>query len=379
MCRVFSDRSAISRRPNQLATAVAAAREDGRPLLDLTLSNPTVAGLPYPDAMLTALAAPAGRIYAPAPFGLPEARDAVGAELGVDPGHVVLTASTSEAYGLLFRLLCDPGDNALAPQPSYPLFDHLARLDAVTLRPYRLAWDGAWYVDRATLAPDARTRLVLAVNPNNPTGSYLDDDDLAALAAVGLPIVSDEVFSAYPLASAPHPSALSVADRTLVFRLGGLSKRAGLPQLKVGWIVVEGPAPWRDEALARLEVIADAYLSVATPTQHALPALLAAGRDVRNAILARTRENLATLRAAISPSSAATLLTPQGGWYAVLRVPTVRTEDEWVLALLARGVLVHPGWLFDFAHEAFLVLSLLPEPGVFADAVARLLTEVDAA
>jgi alanine-synthesizing transaminase len=363
---MLSLRSNFDLAPNALSVALARARAEGRIVLDLTESNPTHAGIPYDErAILEALSGRAALAYEPAPFGLPHARDAVARELGVDPARVVLTASTSEAYSFLFKLLCDPGDEVLVPRPSYPLFDHLARLEGVAPSPYRLAYDGAWHVDLDSLrrrAARAWARAVVVVAPNNPTGSYLSRAELAAIAELGLPIVSDEVFARYPLreGAARATTAIDARGAPLVFSLGGLSKLAALPQMKLGWIVVGGDDATRvTQALSRLEVIADAFLSVGAPVQHALPALLASRGVAEGAIVARTRRNLAALRAAVAGSTV-TLLDVEGGWYATLRLPGTRTEEEWVRALLdADGVYVHPGHFFDFESEPHVVVSLL--------------------
>ncbi|HEX8792666.1 MAG TPA: pyridoxal phosphate-dependent aminotransferase [Polyangiaceae bacterium] len=375
-----SSRSSFDLAPNRLSLALGRAREEARPILDLTESNPTRAGLPYPrTAILDALASPDALLYEPAAFGLPSAREAVGRELGMDPARVVLTASTSEVYAFLFKLLCDPGDEVLVPVPSYPLFEHLARLEAVRAVPYRLAYDGAWHVDVDSLrdAVTARTRAVVTVSPNNPTGSYLKRDELAVLAALGLPIVSDEVFTSYPLREDPARASTALEARgPLVFALGGLSKLAALPQMKLAWIAVGGDPPDVSDALGRLEVVADAFLSVGAPVQHALPDLLASRASTEGAIRSRTRANLALLRSRIAGTSA-TLLDVEGGWYATLRVPATRSEESWVLALLEEdGVYVHPGHFFDFEREAYLVLSLLTPEATFGEGVARIVTRL---
>ncbi len=365
---MFSRRSAFVRVPNVLARAVASARERGQPLIDLTVSNPTTAGLPYEAArILAALAAPGALSYEPLPFGLDSARSAVQRELARDgieisPERVVLTASTSEAYTFAFQLLCDPGDAVLVPAPSYPLLEHLAALSSVRLEPYQLAYDGAWHVDLPSLrrAFTAQARAVFVVSPNNPTGSYLKRNELEAIADLGLPVVSDEVFARYPLTEDGQRvrSALDT-DRTLVLALGGLSKLAALPQLKLGWMLLGGPAGAVDEALARLELIADSYLSVAAPVQHALPELLDATRSTVAAVKARTRENLGLLRAELQDSPVS-LLHVEGGWYAVLRLPRVKSEEAWGTELVEHaGVLVQPGWFFDFPDEPYAVVSLL--------------------
>ena len=375
-----SSRSSFDLAPNRLALALARARQEERAILDLTESNPTRAGLPYARAtILEALASPDALLYEPSPFGLWSAREVVARELEVDPARVLLTASTSEAYGFLFKLLCDPGDEVLVPVPSYPLFEHLARLEAVRAVPYRLAYDGRWHVDVDSLrsAVGPRTRAVVTVSPNNPTGSYLKHAELAALASLGLPIVSDEVFASYPLRDDPTRATTALeAQGTLVFSLSGLSKLAALPQMKLAWIVVGGDAPDVTDALARLEVLADAYLSVGTPVQHALPHLLASRVPAESAIQARTRTNLELLRSRVS-GTAGTLLDVEGGWYATLRVPATRSEEAWALELLEEdGVHVHPGHFFDFEHEAYLVLSLLTPEAIFAEGVGRVVTRL---
>jgi len=391
MAAMFSTRVPDDRAPTRLARALAGARRRGD-LIDLTLSNPTRAGIPYPARLLDALADPASLTYRPEPFGLDTARDAVAATyaargVAVNREQIVLTASTSEAYSILFKLLCDPDRSAVTtPVPSYPLFDHLARLDGVAQHRYALAFHGAWTIDLASLdrAWTRDTRAVLAVSPNNPTGSALhagDADELTArCAARGAALVVDEVFHDYPLGDAlDEPSAL-VAPPCLVARLGGLSKSIGLPQVKLGWIALDGPADLLGEALDRLELIADTYLSVSTPVQVAAPALLTAGAAVRGAIRDRVRANYASLQCRAAAVSSVTALPADGGWSAVLRVPATHSEEDLAIALAAEdGVAVHPGYFFDFPHEAYLVVSLLPEPETFARGVARILERVDAA
>ena len=385
MPAMFSRRTGFDRTPNAWAEALDRARGDvklepGRPLLDLTASNPTTAGVPYDEVEIaSALASPGALTYEPAPFGLPSAREVVGRELGIDASRVALTASTSEAYAVLFKLLCDPGDEALVPQPSYPLFDHLARLEGVKLVPYRLAYDGRWHVDLDSVrrAVGPRTRAVLVVSPNNPTGSYLKRDELTALEALGLPIVSDEVFASYPLASdAARASTALEAKSALVFALGGLSKLAALPQMKLGWIALGGPEAAVAEALGRLEIVLDAFLSVGAPVQHALPRLLRARARTHDAVRARIGENLERLRHALA-GSAANVLDVEGGWYAVVRLPATTSEEAWVLGLLTEDrLLVQPGHFFDFTSEPYVVLSLLTPEGMFAEGVARLAASV---
>jgi hypothetical protein len=372
---MFSTRASLDLSPNPLAMALARARAEGRPILDLTESNPTRAGVAYDAAaIIGALASSASLRYEPSPFGLPSAREAIARDhaargVSIDPSRVVLTASTSEAYGFLFKLLADPGDDVLVPSPSYPLFEHLARLESVRALPYRLAYDGAWHVDLPSVraALTSRTRAIVAVSPNNPTGTYLKRDELAALASLGLPIVSDEVFAEFPLREDPRraPSALDASDASLVFALGGLSKAAALPQAKLAWMLVGGPSRAVEGALARLELIADAFLSVGTQVQHAVPGLLASRERAAGFLRDRCRANLAQVRAALEGGAASTL-DVEGGWYVTLRLPGTQSEEAWVLSLLdEEGVYLHPGYFFDFDGAAHAVVSLIaPEDAV---------------
>jgi alanine-synthesizing transaminase len=384
---MFSPRVPRDLSPNRLTRAVVRARAAGRVPIDLTTSNPTTAGIEYPARLLEPLSDPRGCSYAPHPRGLRAARDAVAADyarrgITVASDRIVLTASTSEAYSWLFKLLCAPGDGVMTPAPSYPLFDHLARLDGVETVPYRLEYHGRWAVDEASVEQgwSDRIRAVMAVSPNNPTGSVLSAGERAwldrACATRDTALILDEVFADYPLDDG-SPGGLRYecgAADALTFLLGGLSKSAGLPQAKLGWIAVVGPAGRVDEALERLEYVADTYLSVSTPVQIAAPDLIAAGAAVRARILDRVRSNYAHLEAAAAAHPAVSLLRADAGWSAVLRIPATRSEEDVVLDLLERdGVLVHPGFFFDFPHEAFIVLSLLPEPEVFDAGVAKVL------
>ncbi|HXX69323.1 MAG TPA: pyridoxal phosphate-dependent aminotransferase [Polyangiaceae bacterium] len=383
---MYSLRSHFDLTPNRIAQAIASVRKAGRPLLDLTESNPTKAAIPCDGpAVLAALAAPASLVYEPSALGTMGAREAVASYLAaegipIEPAHIALTTSTSEAYAFAFKLLCDPGDEVLVPQPSYPLFEHLAALECVRPVGYRLAYDGAWHIDLPSLrsALSERSRAIVCVNPNNPTGSYVKAAELAALASLGLPIVSDEVFAPYALRDDPTRarSAIAAPGAPLVLALGGLSKSAALPQMKLGWMALSGEPARVDEALDRLELIADAFLSVGAPVQHALPALFAAGSISRQAIRARTRANVNWLAAAVL-GSPASLLDVEGGWYAVLRIPGTRSEEEWVSAFVTDdGVLVHPGHFFDFESEAYVVMSLLtPEP-ILREGCARILARI---
>jgi alanine-synthesizing transaminase len=379
---MFSSRLPARLRPSVFSQAVSRARAAGTVRFDLTETNPTVVGLQYPAAVTAAFAGPAAAPYEPAALGMEAARRAVAIAYGsraLDPSRIMLTASTSEAYSFLFKLLCNPGDEVLVPQPSYPLFDLLTALDGVRPSPYRLDAAGGWCLDRASLehAVSASTRAVLVVSPNNPTGSMLrrgDREWLVTFArAKGLALISDEVFADYPLAPRPDATTLLGEERVLTFTLGGLSKSAGLPQMKLAWTVVSGPDDLVASALERLEVVADSYLSVSTPVQVATPALLEAGLGIRAAIHARIGQNLETLRQVVRCAPALTLHEPDGGWSVVVRVPAILSEEQWVLHLVeAYGVLVHPGFFFDFDTGVHLVISLLPLPDVFETGVLRI-------
>jgi alanine-synthesizing transaminase len=379
---MFSSRLPRSLAENRISQALAAAR---RPLFDLTESNPTAVGLALDDrGVLEALADPRSLTYTPTPHGLREARVAVAAWYArhgatVDADRIFLTASTSEAYALLFKLLCDPGDRVLAPRPSYPLFDHLAALESIALAHYPLRYHSGWFVDAEEVARalDERTRALLIVNPNNPTGSYLTRSEHAALDALAaersLATISDEVFADYPLRSEPERVVtLAAGPRSLTFCLGGLSKLAGLPQLKLGWIAVCGPDELVSTACERLEMIADTYLSVGAPVQHAAARLLEIGERRRAQIAARTQRNYHKLVEVVR-GSALQVLESGGGWSAIVRVPALRSDEDWVLLLLESGVVVHPGFFFDLSGGAFLVVSLLPDEATFDEAMSRLI------
>ncbi len=381
---MFSRRVPSDLAPNRIAAQRAAVE----PRFDLTLANPTSCGIPYPDGLLDPLCDPAGLVYRPHPRGRLSARQAVAEEYRrhgatVDPERVTLTASTSEAYAFLFKLLADPADAVLVPSPSYPLFEHLALAEGIEPVPYHLEPDLGWRPDlHALAAAPANVRAVVVVHPNNPTGSFVHPDDRAALSALaaerGWAIIADEVFLDYPLAGGPGAgSSFAATGAALTFTLGGLSKSLGLPQLKLAWIVVGGPERDAAAAVERLEFIADTYLSVATPVQLALPSLCREARAVRDAILARCRLNLETLQRAVHAAPALGVRHPGGGWNAVLDFPAVVGEEALVLELLERdSVAVHPGYFFDFPRPGVLVLSLLPEPERFAEAVSRVLARI---
>ena len=385
---MFSSRFHWDLRPNRLTQAIAAKRAAGARILDLTESNPTHAGLHYPGEIVKAFDDARMLAYEPAPAGSPAAREAVSAYYAVR-GHTVpverilLTASTSEAYAYLFKLLTNPGDEVLVPRPSYPLFEFLADMESVAVRQYPLVYHGGWSIDlhgvEAALTP--RTRAIVLVNPNNPTGSYVKRGELAALTALcasrDVALISDEVFADYALGEdADRVATLAGVEECLAFSMSGLSKVAGLPQMKLGWMVVNGPAALRAEAWEKLEWIADTYLSVSTPVQCAASRLLAAGEEVQRQIRRRTAENLVFARSALA-GSAANILAVEGGWYITLQVPRVRSEEEWTLELLEHAdVLVQPGFFYDFEAEAFLVVSLLTDTETFREGLARLVSKL---
>ena len=379
----LSRRTAWDRAPTALAEAVDRARSSGRPLLDLTETNPTAVSLDYPwDAIAAAVARGARAAYVPEPFGQVAARSAVAERYapGVDPSRVMLTASTSEAYSFLFRLLADPGDVVLVPRPSYPLLGLLGDLDGVSLESYPLAEDDGWRIDFDGLDKAARrpgVRAVVVVSPNNPTGSSLTGDELERLAERcaerGWALIADEVFADYRREGLSVPLAAAqgrLSDATW-FSLGGLSKSAGLPGMKLAWTVCGGSESVLREALARLDVIADTFLSPAMPVQVALPELLALSPAIRASIQRRIDANVRAL-AGLRASAVSALPVP-GGWSAILRVPATRTDDEWARTLIDdAGVLVQPGGFFDFERPVHLVVSLLPPEDTFATAVARI-------
>ena len=382
---MFASRTNWNLSVNRLSQAIAERRRAGGELLDLTESNPTRAGLTY-DAVtiLSSLVNPKSLEYSPEPLGLLSAREAVcryyaGLGVGIPPERVLLTTSTSEAYTFLFRLLCDPDDEVLIPTPSYPLFEFLAGLQDVRLVPYPLVYDHGWQVDIAALerAVTSRTRAVMVVHPNNPTGSLISEDERKQLDRIcaehSLAIVADEVFLDY-VYEGVEARSFAASDAVLTFALSGLSKIAALPQMKVAWIATSGPAELRDPALARLEVIADTYLSMNAPLQHALPALLDQHEKLGGQLKARVVQNLNELDAQLARQKLCHRLNLQAGWYAILRVPAHGSDEDLCLALLSeQAVLVQPGYFYDFHQDGYLVVSLITPRDVFREGMERLL------
>jgi aspartate/methionine/tyrosine aminotransferase len=382
--RAFSNRLPPRTDANALSRAVAALRHDGVGIVDLTESNPTRAGFEYPADLLRNLSDPAALTYEPHSLGLPSAREAVAHDYErrgatVSPDAVVLSSSTSESYAWLFKLLCNPGEAVVVPQPSYPLFEHLTRLEGLTAAPYDLQYHGRWEIDIDSVkAAPEMTRAILLVSPNNPTGSFISARELEQITTIcrqrGWALIADEVFADYRLdETAPLTDISSRAD-VLSFSLGGASKSLGLPQVKLGWLVVGGPPAARAAALAGLELIADTFLSVGTPVQIAAPELLRRAAAIRTAIHERVRRNLSRARDTARRYPSCALLRVEGGWCAPVRVPATRSEESRVLDLLERErILVHPGYFFDFPHEAFVIVSLLPQEDIFAEAFERTL------
>jgi len=387
---MFSARTHWDLSSNRLSLLLERKRRARRAILDLTESNPTRVGLPYPNAeILAALADHESLVYEPSPQGVPAARKAVSgafAERGlrVDPEDLFLTASTSEAYAWLFKLLAEPGDEVLVPRPSYPLFEYLTRLESLRPVAYPLVFDGGWSIDLAALEGEVgpRTRAVVVVSPNNPTGSYLKREELTAVAGIcrekGMALIGDEVFAEYPFAADPRRAeSVLRAEDVLSFSLSGLSKLAGLPQLKVGWVAVGGPEDLRRKARERLELLGDTYLPVNSPVQQALSRLLPIGKGIRTRLQERIVANRSILERVLKQAPSCRLLPAEGGWSAVLQIPATRAEEEWVLTLLEEDeVLVHPGYFFDFAGPAYLILSLLPAEDILGEGVERILRRV---
>ena len=385
---MFSDRTNWKLTRNRLTEALEEARSSGAHVLDLTISNPTRTGLHYDEQqILQSLASPQSMDYDPQPKGLPSARAAVvdyyQHSIQLDPEHLILTTSTSEGYSFVFRLLCNPGDELLVPKPSYPLFEFLADLQDVKLVPYPLIYDHGWQMDFPSLekAVSKRTRGVVVVHPNNPTGSFVHQEEQKSLNRFceehELALIADEVFLDYAHDRAPRRS-FAANQAALTFTLSGVSKISALPQMKVAWIVTSGPAAKVEPALARLEVIADTYLSMNAPIQWALPALLEQRKSIQQQLLDRVLANLAELDRQLAAQKACQRLTVEGGWNAVLRIPITQTDEELAIDLLCRkSVLHHPGHFYDFPNEGYLVLSLITPKDEFAEGIKRLLELVN--
>jgi aspartate/methionine/tyrosine aminotransferase len=381
---MFSTRTNWQLSPNRFTQALEEVRLTGKKILDLSASNPTRVGLHYDEqAILGGLASPKSIDYDPQSKGLRTAREAVANyyrdeyATHLDPERLVLTSSTSEGYSFVFGLLCNPGDELLVPKPSYPLFDFLADLEDVKLVPYPLIYDHGWQMDFPSLerAATPRTRGIVMVHPNNPTGSYVQAHELELLNAFcgerGLAVIVDEVFLDY--AHDGNKRGTFVANKdVLTFTLSGLSKISALPQMKVAWVAASGPDGQVDAAMSRLEVIADTYLSMNAPMQWAMPTLLGQRQNIQKQLLDRVLANLAELDRQLAMQTHCQRLRVEGGWYAVLRVPVTRSDEDWAIKLLKeKSVLVHPGHFYDFPADGHLVLSLITPDEEFAEGSAR--------
>jgi alanine-synthesizing transaminase len=383
---MFSQRTNWKLSPNRLTKALEAAHASGKRLLDLSVSNPTEGGFHYDvSTILSAFQNPKALTYDPQPKGLLSAREQVSRYYlddhlsRLDPESIYLTTSTSEAYSYIFRLLCNPQDEIIVPKPSYPLFEFLASLQDVTLVPYSLEYAHGWFVDFQSVfhALTPRTRAILLVHPNNPTGSYVRTEELQQINGIcrerNLALIVDEVFLDYTF-EGRSPSTFAANRDALTFTLSGLSKIAAIPQMKVAWVATTGPESLVRPALDRLEVIADTYLSLNAPTQWALPTLFEQRRSLQPQLLQRIRENLVTLRKLLSSRSTCELLDADGGWYAVLRVSAQRSDEDLVIDLLQKHhVLIHPGHFYDFPKDGFLVVSLITPAEIFHQGICRLL------
>jgi len=384
----YSSRTNWPREHNRLTELLDSLRRENRPVYDLTVSNPTQCGIQYPKEILSGLATPSSLTYEPDPRGLDSARTAVARyyaahNLTIDVSRIFLTSSTSEAYSYVFKLLCNAGDSVLIPNPSYPLFEYLAQTSDVDLQHYHLAYDHGWQVDfdsiKKSITPS--TRAIALINPHNPTGMFIKKDEYARIREIAhqhrLALIVDEVFIDYAFGEDANGHGTTAGETdVLTFTLNGISKTIGLPQLKLGWIVVGGNNEEANEAMSRLEILCDTYLSVNTPVQVALPDLLERGKSVRRQILDRTRSNYEFLRGA-SRQSACTTLESEGGWYASLRLPTIQSDEQWAEELLHHlGVSLFPGYFFDFHDDAHLVVSLLTPPAVFQPSITRVLHHV---
>jgi alanine-synthesizing transaminase len=388
---MFSHRTDWKLAPNRFTEAQQELRVAGGEVLDLTVSNPTRAELHYEEeAVMQALVNPAVLDYDPQPKGLRSAREAVASyyrkqheEFDIDPESVVLTTSTSEGYSYVFRLLCNPDDEILVPKPSYPLFEFLADLQDVKLIPYPLIYDHGWQIDFPSIykAVNHRTRAVVVVHPNNPTGSYVGSAERSALnnfcREYNLPLIVDEVFLDYAHDGTRKPT-FAANREDLTFTLSGLSKISGLPQMKLAWVVTSGPGEQVEAALGRLEVIADTYLSMSAPIQLAAPALLEQRHTIQPLLLDRVRENLSELDRQLAKQKTLRRLEVEGGWYAVLRVPVTQSDEDLAIEVLRKvSVLVHPGHFYDFPSDGYLVVSLITPPGQFREGMKRAVALLD--
>jgi alanine-synthesizing transaminase len=387
---MFSRRTDWRLAPNQLTVAHQELLRAGREVLDLTISNPTHAGFSYNEAaILDSFRNPQALDYDPQPKGLLQAREAVSGYYEqrngdkVDHENIFLTTSTSEGYSYVFRLLCNPGDEVLVPKPSYPLFEFLADLQDVKLVPFHLVYDHGWQIEWQSLhdALTDRTRAIVMVHPNNPTGSYVQDEETRELNRLcserGLALIVDEVFLDYTLESEAQ-STFATNNNMLTLTLSGLSKISALPQMKFAWIAVSGPSEQSDAAKQRLEIIADTFLSLNAPVQLASKTLLSQRKEIGPQIVSRLRANLAELDRQLARQKLCTRLAVEAGWYVILRVPVTGSDEGLAIELLRECcVSIHPGHFYDFPNEGHLVLSLITPEAQFSEGVARMLHFID--
>jgi alanine-synthesizing transaminase len=383
---MFSDRTSWKLSQNKYTEALEKLKASGAQIVDLTASNPTQCGFTYDsEKILRAFQKTQALSYEPEAKGLLAARQEVARyyredhEVGVDPESILLMTSTSEAYSYVFRLLCNPCDEILVPKPSYPLFDFLGDLQDVSLIPYSLEYAHGWFLDFPSLlrAITPRTRAVLLVHPNNPTGSYVHQEEKRRLTELcrerGLALIVDEVFLDYSLTGA-QPETFAANEDCLTFTLSGLSKIAALPQMKVAWVTTTGPEELKRTSLKRLEIIADTYLSLNSPTQWAFPELLEQRRSLQPQVLERVRQNLAHLKSALNKQSVCELLDVEGGWYAVLHVQSTQTDEDFAIELLQKThTLVHPGHFYDFSDDKRIVVSLITPAFYFQRGISCIL------
>jgi alanine-synthesizing transaminase len=379
----FSNRTQWNLSPNRLSVLLTEKRAHGEQIIDLTESNPTRCGFPYPEQeILTALSDNSILTYKPKPRGLLSAREAISEyyrrnDISVSPENIILTSSTSEAYTFLLKLLCNTNDEVTVTIPSYPLFEYLCQINDVALRHYNLIYDGEWHTDFETLESSItdKTRAIVAVHPNNPTGSYFKIDEFEKICSLAnkhnLAVIVDEVFSLYAFQPDKRRAVILNSDLNVpVFSLNGISKLLGLPQLKLSWIVAGGNSKYTSEALKRLDIIADSFLSVNTPVQIALPKLIKLSSNIGTIIHKRVESNYTMLQSVFRNSNA-TVLNTEGGWYAILQLPQTKTDEQWADKILSRlNILVYPGYFFDIPQKSSVVVSLLPDIPTFENAVS---------
>ena len=382
---MFSKRTQWTTIPNRISLLVEQKRRRGETIIDLTESNPTICGFDYPEKeILSALSQESVMKYKPEPRGLLQAREALSAYytsfgIYINPEQIVFTSSTREAYSFLFKLLCNVGDNVLIPRPSYPLLEFLSQINDIEPKQYRLIYDGEWHIDFESLKMNLtnRTKAILLVHPNNPTGSYITQkefDEICNLAAEHqCAIIIDEVFLPYSINSDnPKQYILEIPDSVLTFSLNGISKLIGLPQLKLSWIIIQGNSQFRAEVLNRLDILTDTFLSVNTPVQFALPTLLKYAPDIQKQILSRIRSNYTSLLNCFAQSKGS-ILNTEGGWYGILKLPQKQSDEDLILEFLMKAnILLFAGHLFELEQHSTVITSLLPPTNTLQEALREI-------